>query len=111
MSEWKEYKLKDFAEINMGQSPKSKFYNTNKIGLPFLQGNRTFGNKYPYCSEPKKIATKGSVLFSVRAPVGDINIANTDICIGRGLASLNTKNNNNNDYLYFLLHYLRKTMI
>ncbi len=114
MSEWKEYRLSDFAEIDMGQSPKSKFYNTNQVGLPFLQGNRTFGYKYPYfdtyCSEPKKIANKGSILFSVRAPVGDINVANTDICIGRGLASLSAKNGNNN-YLYFLLHYLRKTII
>lgn len=112
--EWKECRLENFAEINMGQSPKSEFYNTNKEGYPFLQGNRTFGNKYPYfdtyCSEPKKIATKGSVLFSVRAPVGDINVANTDICIGRGLASLNAKNGNN-FYLFFLLHYLKKTII
>jgi len=114
MSEWKEYKLGDFAVINMGQSPKSEFYNTEKIGLPFLQGNRTFGNKYPYfdtyCSEPKKVAKKGDVLFSVRAPVGDINIASEEICIGRGLASLNAKNNNN-EYLYFLLHYLKTTII
>ncbi len=45
MSEWKKIKLGDFAEINMGQSPKSEFYNTEGNGLPFLQGNRTFGNK------------------------------------------------------------------
>ncbi len=114
MSEWKEYKLEDYAEINMGQSPKSEFYNTEGIGLPFLQGNRTFGNKYPYfdtyCSEPKKIAEKGDILFSVRAPVGDINIANQKICIGRGLASLRAKNGNN-EFLYFLMHYLKNTII
>ena len=114
MGEWKKYRLADFADINMGQSPKSEFYNTEKIGLPFLQGNRTFGKKYPYfdtyCSEPKKVAKKGEVLLSVRAPVGDINIASEEICIGRGLASLNAKNNNN-EYLYFLLHYLKTIII
>ena len=114
MGEWREVKISDFADINMGQSPKSEFYNTEKIGLPFLQGNRTFGKKYPYfdtyCSEPKKVAKKGEVLLSVRAPVGDINIASEEICIGRGLASLNAKNNNN-EYLYFLLHYLKTIII
>jgi type I restriction enzyme S subunit len=114
MGEWKEVKLGDFAEINMGQSPKSEFYNTERKGLPFLQGNRTFGVRYPYfdtyCSKPKKVAEKGEILFSVRAPVGDINIANEKICIGRGLASLKAKNNNN-DYLYYLLHYLKIIII
>ena len=103
MSSWKECKLGDIAEINMGQSPKSEFYNQDKIGLPFLQGNRTFGLKYPYfdtyCSEPTKIAKHGEILFSVRAPVGDINIANDEICIGRGLCSINSKDKNN-EFLY-----------
>lgn len=114
MGEWRECSLGDIADINMGQSPKSEFYNENKIGLPFLQGNRTFGLKYPYfdtyCSEPKKIAKSGEILFSVRAPVGDINIANTEICIGRGLSSFNSKNGNNH-FLYFLLHYIKNEII
>jgi len=91
MSEWKECKLGDVADINMGQLPDSKYYNDKGVGLPFLQGNRTSGLRYPafdtFCSEPKKIANQGKILLSVRAPVGDINIANTMICIGRGLAS------------------------
>ncbi len=111
---WKMVKLGEIAEINMGQSPKSEFYNEDGIGLPFLQGNRTFGIKYPYfgtyCSRPKKIAKKGEILFSVRAPVGDINIANREICIGRGLAALNSKNGNN-EFLYFLLHFLKRKII
>ncbi len=105
MCEWKEMKLKVFASINMGQSPKSEYYNNEGIGLPFLQGNRTFGIRYPsidtYCSEPKKIANSGEILFSVRAPVGDINIANQKICIGRGLASLNALNGENIFLYYF----------
>ena len=114
MSSWKECKLGDIAEINMGQSPKSEFYNQDKIGLPFLQGNRTFGLKYPYfdtyCSEPTKIAKHGEILFSVRAPVGDINIANDEICIGRGLCSINSKDKNN-EFLYYLLHFLKNEII
>ncbi len=114
MSEWRECTLGDIAEINMGQSPKSEFYNENQVGLPFLQGNRTFGLKYPYfdtyCSEPKKIAKSGEILFSVRAPVGDINIANTEICIGRGLSAFNSKDGNN-DFLYFLLHHIKNEII
>lgn len=114
MSEWKKCKMGDMADINMGQSPESKYYNYIEKGLPFLQGNRTFGTRFPYfdtfCSNPKKIANKGEILFSVRAPVGDINIANTKICIGRGLASLNAKNRNN-AFLFYLLYYLKNSII
>jgi len=114
MGEWRKCKLSDIANLNMGQSPKSEFYNQDGMGLPFLQGNRTFGLKYPYfdtyCTEPKKIANAGDILFSVRAPVGDINIANTKICIGRGLSAISAKNRNN-DFLYFLLHFLKNEII
>ncbi len=113
IDDWKICKLGEVAEIKMGQSPKSDSYNIKKIGLPFLQGNRTFGLKYPffdtYCSEPKKIAKKGEVLFSVRAPVGDINWAHTDICIGRGLASF--KAYEDDVFLYYLLHHMKQDII
>lgn len=103
--------FKNHVVINMGQSPKSEFYNNDGIGMPFLQGNRTFGFKYPYydtyCSDIKKIAEKGDVLFSVRAPVGDVNITTERVCIGRGLASLRMKNGNQ-EYLYYLLKANRK---
>lgn len=114
MSEWKEAKLGDFADINMGQSPKSEFYNNTGDGLPFLQGNRTFGFRNPiidtFCTDVKKIAEKGSILFSVRAPVGDTNIANQKICIGRGLAALNA-NNGENYYLFYLLRFLKRVIL
>jgi type I restriction enzyme S subunit len=113
-NEWKEYKLNNIANINMGQSPDSKFYNLEGIGLPFLQGNRTFGLKFPtfdtFCTDPKKIAYEGDILFSVRAPVGDINIANTKICIGRGLCSISSKTGNNS-FLYYLLNFLKNEII
>ena len=111
---WKWVKLGEIAEIKMGQSPESKYYNDKGIGLPFLQGNKTFGYKYPeidiFCSNPIKIAKKGEVLISVRAPVGDINIANQDICIGRGLASINSLFNQN-EFLFYCLKYSKNDLL
>lgn len=105
-NEWEVCELKDKVEITMGQSPKSEFYNDKGEGIPFMQGRTTFGEKYHYidtwCTQPKKYAEKNDVLMSVRAPVGDVNIATTDLCIGRGLASLRMRNKNN-EYLYYLL--------
>lgn len=99
-------KLKEECYITMGQSPKGDTYNFENIGTPFLQGRRTFGRMYPtidtWTTNPIKIAKKDSVLMSVRAPVGDMNIANRTLCIGRGLCSLEMKNGNN-IYLYYLL--------
>lgn len=100
------YKLKDIAKINMGQSPKSDSFNSEGKGTPFLQGNRSFGFKYPtidtFTINVTKIAKQGEVLLSVRAPVGDINIAPSEICIGRGLCAIDM-NNGNNEFLYYLL--------
>ena len=104
--EWKTVELKSIANVTMGQSPKSEFYNENFEGMPFLQGNKTFGDKYPsfelYTTSIKKVAEKNSVLMSVRAPVGDLNIAQEDICIGRGVCGLQMKKGDN-EFLYYLL--------
>ena len=99
-------KLKEFATINMGQSPKGETYNTDGNGMPFLQGRKTFGRIYPtidtWTTDPIKIANKDEILMSVRAPVGDMNFANKEICIGRGLCSISAKNGRNK-YLYYML--------
>jgi len=85
------------AEFNatMGQSPPGSTYNENGDGEPFFQGRRDFGWRYPenrvYCTQPKRMAKKGDTLLSVRAPVGDINKAVSDCCIGRGIAALRHK--------------------
>ena len=104
--EWETVELKSIADVTMGQSPKSDYYNENCEGMPFLQGNKTFGDKYPsfelHTTFIKKVAKKNSVLMSVRAPVGDLNIASEDICIGRGICAIWMKNNNN-EFLYYLL--------
>ena len=89
-------KLSEICTINMGQSPESTTYNENGEGLPFFQGNADFGKIHPnvrvWCSAPKKIAHKNDILISVRAPIGALNIADSDCCIGRGLASLSVNN-------------------
>jgi type I restriction enzyme S subunit len=92
--EWIKTRLGDSSnfEIIMGQSPPSSLYNTKREGLPFLQGKMEFGGVFPspsvYCSKPVKIADKNDILISVRAPVGDVNISRSRLCIGRGLASI-----------------------
>lgn len=99
-------KLKDIAEITMGQSPSSEFYNSKKEGLPFLQGNRTFGRIYPtydtYTSEFKKVAEPNDIILSVRAPVGDLNRVKVRTAIGRGVCSIRSKECLQ-DYLYYLI--------
>lgn len=95
----------------MGQSPSSETYTTKKIGLPFLQGNADFGVTHPkpktYCTEPLKIAEKDDVLISVRAPVGEVNIATERCCIGRGLGSIRSKDKHDSKFLYFYITHYR----
>jgi type I restriction enzyme S subunit len=106
-AEWRVVKLGDVADLTMGQSPPSSTYNTVGKGIPFLQGKAEFGEIYPkpakWCSAPLRIAKRGSVLVSVRAPVGDANLANQDFCIGRGLAALSGKQLLVNEFLFFYL--------
>ena len=104
--EWKKGTLGQITNLIMGQSPKSEYYNDIGDGFPFHQGVGTYGNRYPinktFCSTSGRKAKKGSILFSVRAPVGRLNIANTDMIIGRGLSAL-THKSGYNSYLYYLL--------
>lgn len=102
------FKLQEIVDVTMGQSPKSEFYNTERKGYPFLQGNRTFGFKYPtfdtYTTVMTKPAKAGDVIMSVRAPVGDLNITPVDMCLGRGVCSLRMKNGNQS-FLYYMMKY------
>ncbi|MBI2849238.1 MAG: restriction endonuclease subunit S [Chloroflexi bacterium] len=89
---WVWTRLGEIAGLILGQSPPSSTYNENGIGLPFYQGKLEFGSIYPtprkWCTAPKKVAKKGDVLISVRAPVGPTNICPDRSCIGRGLAAI-----------------------
>ena len=95
---WEVKRLIDVCDIVMGQSPKSEFYNEIGEGLPFHQGVTNFGDRFPtdrmYCTVQKRIADAEDILFSVRAPVGRINVADKKIVIGRGLCAIRSKSGN-----------------
>ena len=103
------YKLKDCCQIIAGQSPESKYYNTNGEGLPFFQGKADFGALYPkvrmYCSQPTKIAEKDDILLSVRAPVGPTNLSPGKVCIGRGLTAIRPGKEVCLKYLLYFFRY------
>lgn len=103
-SDWTDGALSDIADITMGQSPSGSSYNEDGNGAIFFQGRAEFGFRFPtvrlYTTEPKRMACANDTLMSVRAPVGDLNVAHTDCCIGRGLASIQSKNNHQSFVLY-----------
>ncbi|WP_421326406.1 restriction endonuclease subunit S [Aeromonas veronii] len=106
-SEWIATRLKFIASINMGQSPNSEDCNDLGIGNPFLQGNAEFGQRSPtpkqYCDSAKKNANVGDFLFSVRAPVGAVNIADQRYGIGRGLCAIRSHEDIAHLYLWWVL--------
>jgi type I restriction enzyme S subunit len=108
---WIRARLKFMASINMGQAPSSNDCNQEGFGIPFLQGNAEFGIKWPtavyYCRIPKKIAKRGDFLFSVRAPVGALNIADQIYGIGRGLCSIRPSYELSSSYLWWLIPVLK----
>lgn len=89
---WEVKRLGEVCSILMGQSPKSEYYNTKGEGLPFHQGVTDFGERFPstrvFCNIAGRVAEPGDILFSVRAPVGRINLADCRIVIGRGLSAI-----------------------
>lgn len=104
--------LGEIAEIIMGQSPSGSTYNERGIGSVFFQGRAEFGERFPsirlYTTEPNRMACANDVLMSVRAPVGDLNIAHDNCCIGRGLAAIRSKTNHQSFVLYTLLSLKRE---
>ena len=89
---WEVSTLGKHFNVVMGQSPKGDTYNEDGEGMLFFQGRRDFGFRYPsprvYTTEPKRLAQAGDTLISVRAPVGDRNMANQECCLGRGVAGI-----------------------
>jgi type I restriction enzyme, S subunit len=108
VGQWPLKPLAEVAEIISGQSPKGEFYNDSGDGLPFYQGKKEFREKYignptKWTSKTTKIAYEGDILMSVRAPVGPINFATQEICIGRGLAAIRVSEHMNRDFLFYQL--------
>ena len=103
-NQWSDGVLSDIAEIIMGQSPKGDTYNENGVGTVFFQGRGEFGFRFPtrrlFTTDPKRMAQSNDVLMSVRAPVGDLNVAYEPCCIGRGLGAIRSKDNHQSFVLY-----------
>ncbi len=100
---WTTARLEDVAEVILGQSPPGRSYNTLGQGLPFFQGKAEFGKLHPairkWTTEPKKLAVRGDILLSVRAPVGPTNIAPTTCAVGRGLHAIRPVDDMDRDFV------------
>ena len=101
---WTPGVLSDIAIVTMGQSPKGDTYNEDGVGTVFFQGRAEFGFRFPTrrlsTTDPKRMAQANDALMSVRAPVGDMNVAYEDCCIGRGLAAIHSKDSHQSFVLY-----------
>ena len=102
----------DCCEVIAGQSPEGKYYNSDGKGMPFYQGKKDFGEKFLeepsiWTTETPKVARKSDILMSVRAPVGPVNFATQDVCIGRGLAAIRSRGTLEVDFLFYQLLHLQ----
>ena len=107
---WKVKKIDECYNVTMGQSPSGETYNENRDGALFYQGRAEFGWRFPsprmHTTDPKRMAKSGDILLSVRAPVGDMNIALDDCCVGRGLSALKHKNGSTT-YSYYQINSIK----
>lgn len=107
---WKDKQLCQIAHITMGTSPTGGSLNDLGDGVEFFQGSTDFGWRFPtvrlYTTQPVRMAKRGDILLSVRAPVGDLNVAHIDCCIGRGLAALNSKEGYDG-FLFYVMQYFK----
>jgi type I restriction enzyme S subunit len=109
---WEKKTIGDMCEVIAGQSPEGKFYNSDGRGMPFYQGKKDFGEKFiekptTWTTETTKIAREGDILISVRAPVGPVNFATEEVCIGRGLAAIRSRKELDRDFLFYQLLHLQ----
>lgn len=109
---WQIGRLSDIADITMGQSPKGDTYNEDGVGTVFFQGRAEFGFRFPtrrlYTTNPKRMSCANDVLVSVRAPVGDLNVAYEPCCIGRGLGAIHSKTGHQSFMLYTMFSLRQK---
>lgn len=108
---WEVTTIDENFNLTMGQSPPGSTYNEDGNGIPFYQGRKDFGFRYPtrrvYCTSPKRFAENGDTLVSVRAPVGDVNMVNEKCCIGRGIAAIRHKTGSRS-YTYYAMQFLQE---
>lgn len=105
---WHWGRLSEIADIIAGQSPQGEYYNVNEMGKPMLNGPTEFTDKYPvpvqWTTKITKLCKKGDILFTVRgSSTGRMNLADQEYCIGRGLAAIRPKSNNNISFIYYTL--------
>jgi|Laugresbdmm110sn_1035088.scaffolds.fasta_scaffold03183_3 type I restriction enzyme S subunit len=107
---WQDKQLGQIANITMGTSPVGESLNGTGEGVEFFQGSTDFGWRFPtvrqFTTTPVRMAKQGDVLLSVRAPVGDLNLAHINCCIGRGLAALNSKDGFDG-FLFYVMQYFK----
>lgn len=110
--DWKIGNLSDEFDFTMGTSPPGESYNEEGVGIPMYQGNADFGFRFPtnriFTTDPKRFAEKYDTLISVRAPVGEQNMANEKCCIGRGVAAFRYKTDNS---FYTYTYYKMKSLM
>jgi type I restriction enzyme, S subunit len=109
---WQRKHIGDLCVVIAGQSPEGKFYNAVGKGMPFYQGKKDFGEKFieaptTWTTQTTKVAKEGDILMSVRAPVGPVNFATEEVCIGRGLAAIRSGTELDRDFLYYQLLHLQ----
>jgi type I restriction enzyme S subunit len=109
---WEAKTLVEIANITMGQSPSGESFNESQEGMIFFQGSTDFGWRYPenriFTNAPTRYAFEDDILLSVRAPIGAINIALSNCCIGRGLAAINSKEGFNSFLIYQMNNFKKK---
>ncbi|MDE0041499.1 MAG: restriction endonuclease subunit S [Candidatus Poribacteria bacterium] len=112
--DWEVRTIGEDFNLTMGQSPPGSTYNEDGKGLPFYQGRKDFGFRYPtrrvFCTAPTRLAAEGDTLVSVRAPVGDINMASEKCCVGRGLAAIRHKTGSLS-YSYYAMQFLQEDFL
>lgn len=109
---WQHKVIGDLCEVIAGQSPEGKFYNADGNGMPFYQGKKDFGEKFiedptTWTTQTTKVAREGDILMSVRAPVGPVNFATDEVCIGRGLAAIRSRGELDREFLFYQLLHLQ----
>lgn len=112
-AKWQEGTLSDIADITMGQSPSGSSYNEDGDGTVFFQGRAEFAFRFPticlFTTEPKRMAYANDTFNIAWAPVGDLNVAHIDCCIGRGLAPIHSKTNHQS-FVHYTMTALREQL-